>query len=59
MNWWDMKRTGASVSRTAKDEETDEIKTYTLEGNDYRYTFPLPADYELMYNNVPQNPGWK
>ena len=19
----------------------------------------LPADYELMYNNVPQNPGWK
>ena len=59
MNWLDMKRTGASVSRTAKDEETDEIKTYTLEGNDYRYTFPLPADYELMYNNVPQNPGWK
>ena len=54
MNWLDMKRTGASVSRTAKDEETDEIKTYTLEGNDYRYTFPLPADYELMYNNVPR-----
>ena len=59
MNWLDMKRTGASVSRKAKDEATDEIKTYTLEGNDYRYTFPLPADYELMYNNVLQNPGWK
>ena len=58
MNWLDMKRTGASVSRKAKDEATDEIKTYMLEGNDYRYTFPLPADYELMYNNVPQNPGW-
>ena len=59
MNWLDMKRTGAQVSRQVKDEATNEVKTYTLESNDYRYTFPLPADYELMYNNVPQNPGWK
>lgn len=59
MNWLDMKRTGVSVSRLAKDEATEEVKTYTLEGDDYRYTFPLPADYELMYNNIPQNPGWK
>ena len=59
MNWFDMKRTGAQVSRQVKDEATNEVKTYTLESNDYRYTFPLPADYELMYNNVPQNPGWK
>lgn len=59
MNWLDMKRTNVSLSRTAKDEATEEIKTYTLKSNDYRYTFPLPADSELMYNNIPQNPGWK
>ena len=59
MNWLDMKRTGVKVTRQAKDEATNEVKTYTLESDDYRYTFPLPADYELMYNNIPQNPGWK
>lgn len=59
MNWLDMKRTGVKVSRLAKDEATNEVHTYTLESDDYRYTFPLPADYELIYNNVPQNPGWK
>lgn len=59
MNWLDMKRTGQKVTRQAKDEATGEIKTFTLESNDYRYTLPLPADTELMYNNVPQNPGWK
>lgn len=59
MTWLDMKRIGAKVTRKAKDEATNELKDYTLEANDYRYTFPIPADYELKYNNIPQNPGWK
>jgi len=59
MNWLDMKRTGVTLTRRVKDEATNEVVTYTLDSDDYRYAFPLPADYELMYNNVPQNPGWK
>lgn len=59
MNWLDMKRQGAKITRRAMDEEDMVIKEYTLEKDDYRYTLPLPADYELKYNNVPQNPGWK
>lgn len=59
MNWIDMKRTGVKVTRMAKDEATEEVKSYTLESNDYRYTLPIPADIELQYNNIPQNPGWK
>lgn len=59
MNWLDMKRTGAKVTRQVKDEATNEIVSYTLESDDYRYTFPIPADSELIYNNIPQNPGWK
>ena len=59
MNWLDMKRTGVTLTRRVKDEATNEVVTYTLDSDDYRYAFPLPADYELMYNNVSQNPGWK
>ena len=59
MNWIDMKRTGVKVTRLAKDEATEEIKSYTLESNDYRYTLPIPAEIELQYNNIQQNPGWK
>lgn len=57
-NWIDMKRNHVAVSRQAKDA-AGKVNTYTLESNDYRYALPLPADKELQYNNIPQNPGWK
>lgn len=59
MNWIDMKRRGHSVTRRALDEDDLTVKDFTLEKDDYRFTLPIPADYELKYNNIPQNPGWK
>ena len=59
IRWLDMKRLGISVSREAIDEETNAVHSYSLESNDYRYALPLPSDYELQYNNILQNPGWK
>ncbi len=56
--WLDMKRWGISCSRLAYDKESGEVKTYTLEANDYRYALPIPYDIELDYNNIGQNPGW-
>ena len=58
-NWLDMKRNRVSVTREAINEETLEIESFTLEADDYRYALPIPADIELMYNKIPQNPGWK
>lgn len=54
-----MKRTGVTLTRRVKDEATNEVDDVHVGSDDYRYAFPLPADYELMYNNVSQNPGWK
>lgn len=59
MRWLDMKRLGIAVTREASDDESLGLKTYTLEANDYRYALPIPLDYELQYNNIQQNPGWK
>ncbi|MEG1738094.1 MAG: RagB/SusD family nutrient uptake outer membrane protein, partial [Odoribacter sp.] len=59
MRWLDMKRLGVAISRDAMDEETNAVRTYTLDANDYRYALPIPTDLELMHNNIPQNPGWK
>lgn len=58
MRWLDMKRLGISITREAIDEATNAVRKYTLEGNDYRYALPIPTEWELMYNNIPQNPGW-
>lgn len=57
MRWLDMKRLGVSVTREALDDD-NEPKIYKLEANDYRYALPIPEELELMYNNIPQNPGW-
>lgn len=59
MRWLDMKRLGVAVSRDANDDESTGVSTYTLEANDYRYALPIPVEYELQYNNIQQNPGWK
>ena len=54
----DMKRLGYGFTRKGLDEKTLEVKEYTLNPDDYRYTLPIPVDEELTYNNIPQNPGW-
>lgn len=56
--WLDMKRLGVSVTRTVIDKENNEPKDVSLGANDYRYAMPIPADYELQFNPILQNPGW-
>ena len=58
IRWMDMKRLGYGFTRKGLDEKTLEVKEYTLNPDDYRYTLPIPVDEELTYNNIPQNPGW-
>lgn len=52
MIWIDMKRT----------QQTREIvisgEKYRLEPNDFRYTFPIPANEMVNNKNMIQNPGW-
>lgn len=54
----DIKRLGLAVTRKGLDVNTNRVGDYSLEANDYRYTLPIPNDAELMYNKIPQNPGW-
>ncbi len=54
----DMKRMRLSISRQAFSKKGTETDIFTLEPNDYRYTLPIPAELELDYNNIEQNPGW-
>ena len=57
VRWLDMKRTGHSFSRNFV-HPVDGEQTYTIEENDYRYSFRIP-DSELTYNRkLNQNPGW-
>ncbi len=56
--WLDMKRLGIACTRKGYSKESEDVQTYTLEANDYRYALPIPADIELDYNNISQNPGW-
>ena len=56
--WLDMKRLGIACTRDGYSATDDDIHTYVLEKNDYRYALPIPADVELDYNNISQNPGW-
>lgn len=56
--WLDMKRLGLSCTRLGFDKENNGTKTYILETDDYRYALPIPADIELDYNDIRQNPGW-
>ena len=58
--WLDMKRFGLAISREGLDIDSDEVKTYSLEQDDYRYALPIPAESELNHNDkVEQNPGWE
>lgn len=56
--WLDMKRLGVKTARIGLKKEGEGTTIYTLEPDDYRYTLPIPADVELDYNNIEQNPGW-
>ena len=58
MRWLDMKRLKMAVSREGIDEKSQQVKTYKLESNDYRYALKIPIESELVYNKIPQNPGW-
>ncbi len=54
LRWLDMKRTGMVINRN-----TPLGKVFTLEKNDFRYTFQIPVEGELDVNpNNFQNPGW-
>lgn len=54
--WIDAARTGGTISHYATDKEDG--STYTIAGDDFRYTLPIPKSGELDYNKIPQNPGW-
>lgn len=53
MRWLDMKRLGARVQRIIAGEK------FTLEPNDFRYTFPIPEKEMSLNKNMVQNPGWE
>jgi len=57
--WIDMKRYGASFTRTIKVLEThEEPYTVTIEPNSYQFALPIPLR-ELQENpHISQNPGW-
>ena len=51
--WLDMKRFGETMQRTIAGEKN------SLEANDFRYCFPIPADEMQINKNMEQNPGWE
>ena len=52
MRWLDMKRLKMAVSREGIDEKSQQVKTYKLESNDYRYALKIPIESELVYNKI-------
>lgn len=52
-NWLDYKRLGRTIKRTVNNQE------YTLEPNDFRYSFPIPQKEMQENHNMKQNPGWE
>ena len=54
-NWFDLKRTGASLPRLKRwAASIDKV----IAADDYRWTFPIPSS-EYKYNEaVTQNEGW-
>ena len=58
MRWLVLYRLKIAVSREGIDEKSQQVKTYKLESNDYRYALKIPIESELVYNKIPQNPGW-
>lgn len=51
--WLDMKRLGIRVERTINGEKV------TLEPDDFRYSFPIPAKEIQLNKNMQQTPGWE
>ncbi|MDE5422718.1 RagB/SusD family nutrient uptake outer membrane protein [Ancylomarina sp. DW003] len=52
--WLDMKRLGLTYTRTSTGGDS-----YTLLPDDFRYSFRIPEDAEILHNpNCFQNPGW-
>lgn len=58
MRWLDMKRLGVSVERLGMSPDEEELVTFSLSAEDYRYALPIPGSTELEYNLIEQNPGW-
>lgn len=58
--WFDMKRTQSKISRKWETKVDGKLttQTYTLKGDDFRYSFPIPES-ELKTNPyIKQDPGW-
>lgn len=53
MLWLECKRTERTLKRTVNGVQ------YTLTGNDYRYSFPIPQTELKKNHNMVQTPGWE
>jgi hypothetical protein len=57
LRWADLRRLNQETDRQVTITRTVADKTYTLEPNDYRYTFPLPTNV-LELGGQEQTTGW-
>ena len=48
----------AKAQNTQNSEDGKKIDKEKLESKDYRYALKIPIESELVYNKIPQNPGW-